>query len=40
MRHDNSSKTVKIAIKFGCKTVADLAKFKRKYNPQISIVRV
>lgn len=40
MRHDNSSKLVKIAIKFGCKTVGDLAKFMREYNPDTRVIRV
>ena len=40
MRHDNSSKMVKIAIKLGCKTVSDLAKFIKEYNSEILVARV
>ena len=40
MKHDNSSKLLKIAIEFGCKTVGDLAKFMKEYNPQIGIIAV
>ena len=40
MKHDNSSKLLKIAIKFGCKTVGDLAKFIKEYNPQIGVMAV
>jgi len=34
MRHDNRLKLVKLAIKFGCVTVGDLAKFMKEYNPK------
>jgi len=40
MRHDNRSKLVKIAIEFGCKTVSDLAKFMREYNPEILLIKI
>lgn len=40
MRHDNRSKLVKIAIEFGCKTVSDLAKFMRDYNPEILLIKI
>ncbi len=40
MRHDNRSKLVKTAMEFGCKTVGDLAKFMREYNPDTRVVSV
>ena len=40
MRHDNRSKLLQTAIKFGCQTVGDLAKFIKDYNPNMGIIAI